>query len=189
MSAVWFDLTADPLSEGPHIIGFPAILAAPHRLQHLAMQHNFARIARQIGQHFELTPRALAVMTAGARLVADGQLARTALPLHLRLWLAASGVAYDRSAREAFVRAHPALFGQAYEVTLRGFERWQLRHRVSDTVDGFAHYIATRHQRWLAAHGLTTGLAPCLIGSGSTQPCWQTEPADSIAHLDIAAAA
>lgn len=108
---------------------------------------------------------------------------------HLRLWLAATGVAYDQSARLAFVRAHPALFGQAYEVTLRGFERWQLRHRVSDSVEGFAHYIATRHQRWLAAHGLTSGLAPCLIGSGTTPPCWQIETADAIAQVDIAAAA
>ena len=108
---------------------------------------------------------------------------------HLRLWLAASEVAYDRSAREAFARAHPPLFGHAYEVTLRGFERWQMRHRGSDTVDGFAHYIASRHERWLASHGLTTGLPPCLIGSRNTPPCWRSEPAESIAQVDIQAAA
>jgi hypothetical protein len=108
---------------------------------------------------------------------------------HLRRWLAASGVAYDRSAREAFARVHPTLFGRAYEVTLRGFERWQMRYRVSDTVDGFAHYIANRHERWFASHGLMTGLAPCLIGSGNTQPCWKSEPLESIARVDLQAAA
>jgi len=108
---------------------------------------------------------------------------------HLRLWLAASGVVYNRSAREAFARAHPTLFGHAYQVTLRGFERWQMRHRGSDTVDGFAHYIASRHERWLASHGLTTGLAPCLIGSRNSQPCWKSKPAESIAQVDIQAAA
>jgi len=107
----------------------------------------------------------------------------------VRLWLAATGVTYDRRAREAFVRAHPALFGLAYEVTLRGFERWQTRHRVSDTVEGFAHYIASRHERWFVAHGSTPGVAPCLIGSAITQPCWKTEPAESIAQRDIRAAA
>ena len=108
---------------------------------------------------------------------------------HLRLWLAARDVAYDRSAREAFARAHPTLFGHAYEVTPRGFERWQMRHRGSDTVDEFAHYIASRHARWFASYGLTTGLAPCLIGSGNTQPCWKSEHAESIAQVDIQAAA
>jgi hypothetical protein len=108
---------------------------------------------------------------------------------HLRLWLAAVGVTYDRPAREAFVRAHPALFGRAYEVTLRGFERWQLRHQVSDTVDGFAHYIASRHERWFAGSGHTNGLPPCLIGSGSTGPCWKSEAAASIARADISGAA
>ena len=108
---------------------------------------------------------------------------------HLRLWLAASDVAYNPSAREAFARAHPTLFGHAYQVTLRGFERWQMRHRGSDTVDGFAHYIAGRHERWLASHGLTTGLAPCLIGSRNSQPCWKSKPAESIAQVGIQAAA
>jgi len=104
---------------------------------------------------------------------------------HLRLWLAASGFTYDGPAREAFVRVHPTLFGRAHEVTLRGFEQWQMRHRVSDTMEGFARYIASRHERWLAASGLTTGLAPCLIRAGTTQPCWKTQPAESIAEVGI----
>jgi hypothetical protein len=74
-------------------------------------------------------------------------------------------------------------------VTLRGFEHWQTRHRVSDTVDGFAHYMATRHERWFAATGHTSGLPPCLIGSGATQPCWQTAPIAALARVDSSAAA
>ncbi len=108
---------------------------------------------------------------------------------NLRLWLAASGVVYDQPAREAFVRAHPTLFGRAYEVTLRGFEHWQTRHRVCDTVDGFAHYIATRHERWVAATGQTSGLPPCLIGLGASQRCWQSAPTKALARVDISAAA
>jgi hypothetical protein len=75
------------------------------------------------------------------------------------------------------------------KVTLRGFEPWQLRHRVFDSVEGFARYIPSRHERWVAVGGLATGLAPCLIGSGTTQPCWKTQPAESIASDDISAAA
>jgi hypothetical protein len=107
---------------------------------------------------------------------------------HLRLWLAAAGVTYDQRAREAFVRAHPALFGRAYEVTLRGFHHWHARHGVADTVDGFAHYIANRHERWFATTGQTTGLPPCLIGLGTAEPCWKSEAAQSIAQIDVSAA-
>ena len=39
---------------------------------------------------------------------------------HVRIWLAASGSSYDASARELFVRAHPVLFGRAWELTLNG---------------------------------------------------------------------
>ena len=40
----------------------------------------------------------------------------------MRLWLTARGLTYSRSAREDFARAHPALFGYAYGVTLRGYD-------------------------------------------------------------------
>jgi hypothetical protein len=92
---------------------------------------------------------------------------------HLRVWLGATGLSYDRAAREVFVRAHPALFGRAYEVTLRGYDRWRTRHAIGDTVDSFARYIARRHQRWIATSGLVPSLAPCLIGDDATQPCWK----------------
>jgi len=108
---------------------------------------------------------------------------------HVRVWLAATGLTYDSSAREAFVRAHPALFGRAYQVTLRGYERWRKRHGVADTVDGFARYIARRHQRWIGANGGSSGLAPCLIGTHSDAPCWAPEGAGPVARTypDIAA--
>lgn len=91
---------------------------------------------------------------------------------HYRLWLAASGLPYDCTARESFARAHPALFGRAYEVTLRGYERWRLRHHTADSVDAFARYLSPRHERWLASHGCGVTLAPCLVGGTTGQPCW-----------------
>src|SRR6266851_4332180 len=57
MRAVRFDLAADSLHEGPHVVGFIGVLTAPDSLQYLAMQQDLARIARQIGQYLELTPR------------------------------------------------------------------------------------------------------------------------------------
>ena len=103
---------------------------------------------------------------------------------HIRVWLGATGLAYDRAAREGFVRAHPALFGRAHEVTLRGYDRWRTRHAVADTVDGFARYIARRHQRWIAATGLVPSLAPCLIGTATTQPCWRIADGGANAQLE-----
>ena len=67
---------------------------------------------------------------------------------HFREWLVSAGLAYGGSARERFVRAHPSLFGSAYQLTLRGYERWRARAGVSDTLDAFSEYIAPRHQRW-----------------------------------------
>jgi hypothetical protein len=107
---------------------------------------------------------------------------------HLQVWLVATGVTYDRTAREAFVRAHPSLFGRAYEVTLHGFEQWRMRHRFTDTVLEFARFIANRHERWLTANGATTGVAPCLLGSGIGQVCWKIERVESIARVDSPAA-
>jgi hypothetical protein len=57
VSAVWFDLAADPLNEGPYVVRFLSVLSAPDRLQHLLMQQDLARIPRKIGEHFELAPR------------------------------------------------------------------------------------------------------------------------------------
>jgi hypothetical protein len=93
---------------------------------------------------------------------------------HCRLWLATSGLSYGRSAREAFARAHPTLFGRAYEVALRGYERWRLRHDLPDSVDAFARYLLPRHDRWLAAVGYGATLAPCLVGGTTGRPCWKT---------------
>jgi hypothetical protein len=91
---------------------------------------------------------------------------------HLRVWLAASGLSYGCAAREQFTRAHPTIFGNACELTLRGYERWRTRLAVADRPEAFAHYIASRHQRWMDATEFTSALAPCLVGTSSTEPCW-----------------
>jgi hypothetical protein len=107
---------------------------------------------------------------------------------HLNVWLAATGMTYGAVAREVFVRAHPTLFGHAYQVTLRGYEHWRRRHQVTDTLDGFARYIARRHQRWIDSHGC--GMAPCLVGTSATAPCWQLTAERTVAadvHLRSAA--
>lgn len=103
---------------------------------------------------------------------------------HVRLWLAATELAYDAAAREVFVRAHPLLFGHAYELTVRGFERWRSRHRVNDTVDGFARYIARRHQGWLDSHGYPNAMPPCLVGTANAQPCWHLPDGHAAAEQD-----
>jgi hypothetical protein len=109
---------------------------------------------------------------------------------HIRVWLGATGLTYNHAARESFVRAHPALFGRAYEVTLRGYDRWRTRHAIADTVDGFARYIARRHQRWIAATGLAVpSLAPCLIGTATTQPCWRIADGGANAQIERRTAA
>jgi hypothetical protein len=108
---------------------------------------------------------------------------------HLRSWLAVTGLAYDCAAREGFVRAHPALFGRAFEVTLRGYEQWRTRHRRTDTAESFARYIARRHQRWLGANPGSPALAPCLLGIGNTQPCWVIPDGGSIIRVDFGVAA
>ena len=108
---------------------------------------------------------------------------------HLRLWLAAAGLTYGLQAREMFVRAHPSLFGRAFEVPLRGYEQWQRRQAAPDDLDRFAQYLARRHQRWLVAHGATTGLPPCLLGVGVDRHCWKLPAADSAPRSDLDAAA
>jgi hypothetical protein len=97
---------------------------------------------------------------------------------HLGLWLAGSRVRYGGAAREGFVRAHPTLFGRAYWLTLRGYERWRTRGGLSDTLGAFAGYIAHRHQRWMDSLNAAAGLAPCLLGSASTSPCWSSPEED-----------
>src|SRR5260370_33495929 len=91
---------------------------------------------------------------------------------HLRLWLSATGVPFGSSAREAFIRAHPDLFGHAYEVTMNGYKRWLIRHHLADATEAFARYIATHHERWLIASGGASALPRCLIASGTAHPCW-----------------
>jgi hypothetical protein len=91
---------------------------------------------------------------------------------HLGLWLAGARLAYCGAARERFVRAHPTLFGSAYGLTLRGYERWRTRRGLSDTLGAFAGYIARRHERWIDSLNAAAGLAPCLLGSASSWPCW-----------------
>jgi len=54
---------------------------------------------------------------------------------------------YGRSGREAFARAHPALFGRSYEVALRGYERWLARANMLDDLDAFAAYTTARFER------------------------------------------
>jgi hypothetical protein len=93
---------------------------------------------------------------------------------HCQLWLATSGLSYGCTAREEFARAHPALFGRAYEVTLRGYERWRMHRDTADSVDAFAQYLSPRHERWLATVGYGASLAPCLVGGPTGQPCWIT---------------
>src|ERR1044072_8343464 len=69
---------------------------------------------------------------------------------YCRRWFAISGVPYDPRGRETFARAHPSLFGTAYEVTLRGYERWLVRANVMDDIDAFGAYLAGRFQRALS---------------------------------------
>jgi hypothetical protein len=61
-------------------------------------------------------------------------------------WLTEAGLCYGRGSREAFVRAHPCLFGRAYEVSLRGYERWLLRCNARDDLGAFATYLTLRFQ-------------------------------------------
>jgi hypothetical protein len=92
---------------------------------------------------------------------------------HCKLWLATSGMPYGPTAREQFARAHSVLFGRAYEVTLRGYERWRRKQRIADTVEAFAWYLSPRHERWLGSVGYGAKLAPCLVGDDTGQPCWR----------------
>jgi hypothetical protein len=94
---------------------------------------------------------------------------------HCQLWLALSGLSYGCTAREAFARAHPAMFGRAYEVTLRGFERWRSHHHIADSIDAFARYLSPRHERWLASVDDGGVIAPCLLGGTTGQPCWRQQ--------------
>jgi hypothetical protein len=105
---------------------------------------------------------------------------------HLRIWLSATASCYDATARESFVRAHPVLFGRASELTLRGYDRWRWRRRLHDTEATFARYMAPRHERWLAAHAHNSAMAPCLIGSGTTLPCWAVSGRESSSAQDEA---
>jgi hypothetical protein len=70
---------------------------------------------------------------------------------HCRRWMAARGLTYCTNSREAFARAHPALCGRAYEVTLRGYQRWLVRSSVQDELDNWATYLSARFDRALIA--------------------------------------
>jgi hypothetical protein len=91
---------------------------------------------------------------------------------HFHVWLSASGRTYGAVAREAFVRGHPLLFGRAYALTMHGFEHGRERHAIADSAEAFARFIARRHQRWMDSLDPTPSMAPCLVGSASTEPCW-----------------
>jgi hypothetical protein len=82
---------------------------------------------------------------------------------HVRHCIAATGLNYGSAAREAFALAHPALFGNAYYVTLRGYERWLARRRVTDSLETFVRYLASRHERWLANR--TPAFGECVEGA------------------------
>src|SRR5579859_2379764 len=90
---------------------------------------------------------------------------------HLQLWLAATDVTYGRASVEGFARAHPALFGQAYDLTLHGYERWRKRQSLEDSVENFARYLVPRHERWLATGPPCSTVAFCLIDGD--RPCWK----------------
>lgn len=81
---------------------------------------------------------------------------------HCRRWLAANGLVYGPPSREAFARAHPLLCGRAYEVTLRGYERWLARTDSLDDLDTFGAYLAGRFERSLL---LIQGELPLLENS------------------------
>jgi len=70
----------------------------------------------------------------------------TAFSDYCERWLNEAGLCYGRGSREAFVRAHPCLFGRAYETSLRGYERWLLRRNARDDLGAFATYLALRFQ-------------------------------------------
>src|SRR5215467_5656320 len=61
-----------------------------------------------------------------------------------RSWITAYGLPYCRTSREAFARAHPAMCGHAYDVMLRGYERWLVRCNNRDDLDSFARYLSPR---------------------------------------------
>jgi hypothetical protein len=68
---------------------------------------------------------------------------------HCRQWLDASGLPYAEPARAAFAQAHPVLFGNAYTVALRGYDRWLARTSTPDSVESFANYLSDRFGRWV----------------------------------------
>jgi hypothetical protein len=65
----------------------------------------------------------------------------------LRDALIAFGLPYGPQARAQLAQALPDLFGRS-TVTLSGYGRWLARNRQEDSVDGFAEYMESRHQRW-----------------------------------------
>jgi hypothetical protein len=66
-------------------------------------------------------------------------------------WLTVAGWSYGPDGREALARAHPALFGPAYDRSLREYECWLSRQNFRDTLQHFAQYMEPRYCRWLAA--------------------------------------
>jgi hypothetical protein len=70
---------------------------------------------------------------------------------HCRTSFGARRLSYGADSREAFVRDNPALCGQAYDVTLRGYERWLVRASLHDGLDSFAKYLSARFDRAVIA--------------------------------------
>ena len=59
------------------------------------------------------------------------------------------GLPYGPQARERLAEAYPALFGRAYGLTLRGYERWLIQQNTPDGLEAFARYMDGRYRRWV----------------------------------------
>jgi hypothetical protein len=56
---------------------------------------------------------------------------------------------YGPQARELMARSYPRLFGNSYELTLRGYEQWLARVNQLDSLDAFTEYMDPRYRRWI----------------------------------------
>lgn len=80
---------------------------------------------------------------------------------HCRQWFAAHDMEYCAASRAAFAQAHPGLCGHAYDVTLRGYERWLARDGARDGLEMFARYLSPRFERSVPALVLAVSVVAC----------------------------